>query len=130
MERERSKGVSIFAILLMTGAFMGTVYWLIISAPENEYSPGEMVFYFFEFLAIPTIAAIGIFKRKNWARLMCLGLAWLACIAIVILGLTFGISLSSGSDSAVGVKVLLLALAVCGPVIFFLTRPKVKEQFK
>ena len=130
MEKRRSIGVMIFGILLLLFAVfpIGVLIRALIN-PVYAVRPGAVAMYF-AMAVMLAILSLGILKFKNWARVVCICMAWIWGISVIAVGFTLGPDLSSEPTDFVILGVLFYALCVFGPVIFFLTRPKVKEQFK
>ncbi|MFC1590258.1 hypothetical protein ACFL42_02050 [Candidatus Omnitrophota bacterium] len=134
--KKRSIGVTIFGVLLVLAAVFIVINSTLtfLTLLEGEFYIEDIIAE--DFIVVPieiaalVILAVGIFKLKNWARIICLSLAWVGGLSFLFMGLSFGVALSSEPDNVVMSKVILSAAAILGPVIFFLTRPEVKDQFR
>jgi len=112
--KRRSIGVTLFSV------------WIVIqgiSALEIRYTIGIFAYVIFGFFLA---MAVGLIRLQNWARIAVLityGLmnVWLAVNAFA----TFG-----QPEWNKNFATLCAALVYLGVIYFFLTRPKVKEQFK
>ena len=129
-DNRRSIGVTVFGALLIISGLTGAVKLAIPFFVSREGSWSESIFYIAEFAVLPAVLGMGILKLKNWARIVSLWLFCLAGLSSIFLMLTFGAVLSDRSDPAMGVKIIISILAICGPIVFFLTRPEVVQQFK
>ena len=133
MEKKRSKG------LVLMGCFLVVLGICQVSNIPNALAwksgAGEMAYlyvwgiflYLLMFLGY-LLSGIFLFFYKNWARKLAIGLS----IAVLILGSLSLSSLSSlrGSFWSVDMCYRIMFLMISGFPILYLTRPKVKEQFK
>lgn len=142
MEKKRSKGVTIFAFSLLYFPITGIIRFVIIAAfsyrvREIFVKPSYLqVAYksppFQLFLALVFILLIwGIFKLKKWAYPLLL-----VASSIFIISLSYGlirlfkyISLGNPVDPLIIIEPAIILCYFVGLVYFF-TRPKIKEQFK
>jgi hypothetical protein len=135
MENERCKGIKILAvyILLCTvpALFASFIGGISGSYPKGATEGAVDIIMRILFISSPVLfitAGIGLLKLKNWARLMTMFLSpALSFIAIGIFALFLDVLISPKIASLIipyGVGVMAIG------IIVYLTRPKVKEQFK
>ena len=130
MQKKRSKGTTIFGILAIV---LGAIFFF-LNCKDTCYLLSEkgisitlVTFFLFceavNFFQI--IYGIGILNLKEWARKMAL----VVCITILmvypLLFLIFNVTLVNKDLPKV-----ILALGFPIAIVYYLTRPKVKEQFK
>ena len=148
MEKKRSVGVTIFAILyLLFGIpFLLIILTLLISffrmflpnqPPNPAGSPGSifpLVLINVVFPVVPLCLAIlisgGLFKLSNEIRLQLLICNKIALLLLLI-GVIYTLMLPISNNYKILVIVILLVLlGFMFASIYFFTRPKVEEQFK
>lgn len=139
MEKKRAFGIKIFAVILTIISVLYTCIWL--------FNWQDLVVYT-DFigrcssislllgLLISVIGGVGLFFLKKWSRTLSLiGAVFLfACLLYIMFGLINDYLIEG---NFVGVRMYILySLIYAGGsytspfVLFYLTRPKVKEQFK
>lgn len=119
MEKKWIIGVNLFVILLLI-TIVGVPLILGIIDGENALTyPPTLIS---TLLAI--FFSIGLFKRKNWLRIIFLWIIWIVSISLII----GGAGLAGNAVNTI--TFVLTMLLIAGVITFFLTRPKVKEQFK
>ncbi|MCU0652321.1 MAG: hypothetical protein MUC39_05205 [Candidatus Omnitrophica bacterium] len=135
MERKSLIGVtlcgifSIFMSIFSIYAFFKMLrgYKLII---EMNFMPNWMVYYGIAILPIVAvllmISGIGILKNKSWGRKILLYISIYNLLAKIIL-LCLGITQKTPAGKPLG---LAISFGVYLLIIYYFTRPKVKEQFK
>ncbi|MBF0571929.1 MAG: hypothetical protein HQL12_08690 [Candidatus Omnitrophica bacterium] len=86
---------------------------------------GDLVNFSVSILSI--ILAIGVFKLKNWARLVWMG----GSIVLLLWGWICALANLNPLDvQELGMVIYYYPNFICLPILVFFTRPKVKEQFK
>ena len=141
MEKKRSKGVTVFAwisVLGVVGAIhsfltldkiMASPIWqATYSTLPNSYcyvAQSRNIIYAIAYL----IAAKGLFKLLKWARMYMIIFAIVAAIYNII-SLFLYSSYFFAQRPLMMYFVIAMILLWSGIVIYFFTRPKVKEQFK
>lgn len=125
MEKKRSIGVTVFGIslLLIAGIYI-TVVIVDFLQPMTHYENSRYDRLNIALLllwALLIISSIGILKLKNWARIISLLITWIVCTPIVLC------SPMAGKDAYMYFIPGLLIIVL---ITFFLTHPKVKEQFR
>lgn len=126
--RKRSIGVTIFAILFLCGPlwilfqFVNDVrHWGLIKSLPVYLLP-------FVFSIVFITLATGLFKLKKWSRSACLrgSIVFLAWSWLCAFTPWNPLNLIGLAELSYFISPLYISI----PVIFFFTRPKVKEQFK
>ncbi len=125
MNNKRSIGVTVFGIslLLIAGIYI-TIVIVDFLQPLTDYGDSRYDRLNIALLllwALLIISSIGILKLKNWARVISLLITWIVCTPIVLC------SPMAGKDAYM---FFILGLVIIVPITFFLTHPKVKEQFR
>ena len=64
--------INLSAVLLIVA---GAVHWLIIFGVMHEHTPLLVAVYFHSLAVFDPLAAVGLFKRRNWGRLLAIALA-------------------------------------------------------
>lgn len=113
MEKKRLVGMSVLGILILLPAIM---YSLIITKS----------FWYTIIVIFSITLSYGIFKVKNWARIICI---WLALI-VWLYFLYLDISIRYIKTLFIILGQAIIYFVPAGILIFYLTHPKVKEQFK
>ena len=73
---EKHRGVQFLINLTAVSLIVaGAVHWLIIFGIMHERTPLLITVYFHSLAVIDPVSAVGLFKRRNWGRLMAMGLA-------------------------------------------------------
>lgn len=133
MEKKRSVGLTIIGALFIIGSILSVAMLFLAHSPVIL---SLTMIVFFGFALIGFYAGVGILMLKPSARIL--------AIALLIVKIPYGIIntfkdfniLISGSPIPIPLVLLPLFLGivlVAGiniGIIFYLTRPKVKEQFK
>jgi type III secretory pathway component EscS len=145
MEQKRSVGIIVTSITLFLFLFIA---WAIADVSILFITERRLSWTLFEFikrawygLIFYVILGFGIFKLNNKVRLITI--AWMTSIGIAgPLGLMVGIFMSRTNIQKIlserfGVSVITLPWLIivpisliCFSIVYFLTRPKVKEQFR
>jgi hypothetical protein len=145
MEQKRSVGIIVTSITLFLFLFIA---WAIADVSILFITERRLSWTLFEFikrawygLIFYVILGFGIFKLNNKVRLITI--AWMTSIGIAgPLGLMVGIFMSRANIQKIlserfGVSVITLPWLIivpisliCFSIVYFLTRPKVKEQFR
>ena len=147
MEKKRSAGVTVCGIMMISYSL-----WLFIAAGITPVS-----YFFYRFLPTPfkmalkisaglplitlwisliyLVPSIGILKLKNWARLFTVYftiLLLLPCIYVLAILTIFTIKGGLEGPAVIGYLPIFFVLPIMPFIIplIYLTRPKVKEQFK
>lgn len=143
IEKNRSKGVTLFGISLLYFPIMAIVkfakvYQYGLQNPQNKtllfkYAYPSPVFAVLLFVGF-IILAIGILKLKKIAYYILLGVASLGIFSILYKNATrFSYLFSSESHSThvwpVFIEIIVSLLYFIA-IVYFFTLPKVKEQFK
>ncbi len=129
MEKKRSIGVIILSIFLLLCVIPGLIAAFIGGiSHSNAESPAEIaldIIMRILFITSPVVflvTAIGLLELKNWARILTMIL-----FPVLIYITSFGVCILFDVPP-------ILILVICGIffvlIIYYLTRPKVKEQFK
>ncbi len=132
MEKKRSKGVTIFAILFLIWAVWELIYFI---SYQNK-TPFISSMFSIEIL-LSAITGIGALLLLEWTRKIIIIYA-LASIAIAILFYDSLLKLFGGRVTTTDIEVKTLAshMTVIARIlwrmfiIYFFARPKIKEQFK
>lgn len=130
MEQQKTEGIrNLGAFLLVCSTFGIFTGFLMAMSGGKPSLVDTFMRYFFIFTPISYfIGSLGLSRLKNWARL-------LTIINASILSLVFSIAIFSdfkGSSSEGVVFPLVFWLVITTPsclIIYYLTRPKIKEQF-
>jgi len=148
MEKKRSKGVTIFAWFYISGSFISIYSILILKSKLTSYQETHFILpdsYYYVvqghsiiFAIAGLIIGIGLLKLLKWARLLSIIIIIADFICSIIFYLLYTqpyiISYSIKTNRPVVIFYLLFVniinLLYTGMVIYFFTRPKVKEQFK
>ena len=135
MEKKRSAGVMIISIIMLMYSlwFVGD---MLIETPGILFSPSDLYnsqggWFMSPFVGlIYFISSLGIVKLKEWARKLAVYFSALISFLIVIL-IILVFNAAFQGECLPGVELLLIPM-FSPSVIFliYLTRPKVKEQFK
>jgi len=137
MEKKRSVGVTIFGIIviivsifeILSGFVGGTMICLVAGVKPHAIFIGVM--FLFTMIGIMyLIGGFGILSLKYWARNLILLVSFFKSI-LIILSLFLGIKVVIKEPAAALYfipQIIVLFLLIS--ILYFLTRPKVKEQFK
>ena len=105
------------------GAF-GLVYLLLSGSAEEVAPIGIPEYFIIGIILIGFVGlSVGLWKLRNWARRVAIGIYVVASISSVI---QLFLSVSSGSSDIVEAA---SGLVICGVVVWYLFRPHVKEAF-
>ena len=123
--RKRPRGETILAMLLMIASILSLSTLL----TYGVLGLARVVLYM--------VAAIGLLKLKNWARLLTIGIMWanFAFAIVTIIGMV-SVSMQYGFSPQLTMLVSYLALALVVALIFaviitwYLTKPNVESAFK
>jgi len=135
MEKKRSKGITILGICLLLCA-VPALFAALIGMVSQSYAKGvtEVVIDIIMrilFISSPLTfisAGVGMLNLKNWARIMVMFIFPIpSFIAISISGSFLNVIMP---PDIVSLMTLLGTAVMSLAIIFYLTRPKVKEQFK
>lgn len=145
MEKKRFVGIIIFGLLLFSigGLFF---YWFSFPfirslikerfnlAMFRQLGPSGSMGDLYEFLhvIIPIIlmvGAMGILFLKSWARKTILFI-FVPLVYIYSFAFAYMYEIGEGGGGIVFIIAFFSSLLITSPLIFFLTRPKVKEQFR
>lgn len=132
MEKKRSIGVTVFGFLIVIFAlFPVVILFRAFIEPLRKVSFGGAFMYIAMALAL-FFLALGIFRLKNWARVICLWLSYIWGLAVISIGFSLGtgLYLLSKPTEFVVLGILFYALIIFVPIIFFLHHPNIKKQFK
>ena len=127
MKKKRSIGITILGFSLL----LPVISILLQFLPRVLlYCQFRRINFTADFLVILTsvpfiVASIGILKLKNWARIFCI--YWVALIGLYFCYLCLSVGYLSLRSILEALVVSVIPAIV---IIFYLTRPKVKEQFK
>jgi len=129
MEKKRSKGVTILAVFFMLGGSFGVI-GLFGAKTINPIATIIILVW----LATAFSVGIGLLLLKQAARLAAMILITIQAIAGITRDVNDTIVMAQNmplmSAIIIGAAGVVLSLGIAFAVIFFLTRPKVKEQFK
>jgi len=118
MEKKRSAGLIIVGTLI---TLLGvTNLFVLISA--NIPLPGRLTSICFNIYL--TICGVGILLLANWARVSVIIIAGLSALFASVSIIPFF------KMPSLGLPAFAATVLVCLVVLYFLTRPKVREQFK
>ncbi|MBM3250484.1 MAG: hypothetical protein FJZ09_06590 [Candidatus Omnitrophica bacterium] len=134
MENRRSKGITIFAWIIIVLSVINLISRLdyIFKGTLKDYTAGIGDYFYLIISILAIIAAIFLLKLKEWARIATLIVAALVIINIILVSLStiFKNFLVSLPASLIMLVITLIPLAFEGGVIYYFTRPVIKEQFK
>jgi len=124
MEKKRPILLTLLSILIFLGGF----FCIFLSMVQFPDSIDGGVFYLL--LGVLNIGiGKGLLALKKWARLAEIGqLAFL--LSVIVWAAAAAVWETRGSGEKSGVEIAVVYAAVLGSVIFYLTRPSVKEWFK
>jgi hypothetical protein len=125
---QRSAGVTLFAIYMMLGIVKGA---LVCHSFYNSLSIGMRIFTVIS-MPVSIILGFNIFKLKEWARK---GFVFYCAITVLISPLLFTKYIlkeklkGASPIFSISITYFIISALVFLPV-FFITRPKIKAQFK
>ena len=117
--RQRPAGVTLIAVLMLIGAVLSFLTIIILPLYSNNFDWGLLLddpifrltmFYTIIMIPISIILAIGLLMGKNWARLIVIIFEFISVIASLIV-------------------INLIGLLFPLIIIYYLTRPRVKDYF-
>lgn len=127
MEKERSVGIIIVGWLYIIGAVGNFIMVLLFTFSNAPAEKSLSIFHKVGIKPYDPLIWIGLvflgralLKLQNWARITSIVLNSLACLAVPI---SFLIKKSLTFGQWVGIVIAIF-------ILFYLTRPEVKEQFK
>ena len=125
MENSRSKGVTIFAYLIIIGSFIGLF-------SQNKINPIASIYFYYIVFPLSIIAAIFLLRLKDWARkaviIISISVA-VETIATASYCLNKVVSLYGPEKKLAFIIAVFLSLIFNFAVIYFFTRPSVQKQF-
>jgi len=133
MAEQKAKGIKILGSFLLVCSILGIPMGIIMATSSRGKSPLNIfveVFMRLFFLFFPLsylISSFGLLRLKNRGRLLTIINASVVSVVTLCL-LLFCWDENKGSISSI-VIALFIIVPSCS-IIYFLTRPKVKEQFK
>lgn len=137
MEKKRSVGVTLLAIcfilvgvISIPGAYLS--YWIMgLEDVETGYVTFRMTLAFLNII-LSFCCGIGILILREWARKLTLFYVFFGFISyLTSMPAQIKILKSFGAHSIMYLlPFLILVLAIYVAILFFFTRPKVKDQFK
>lgn len=115
-------GINIFAILLL--AVFGVLPFILVIIESGSISrlftePPSLIS-----ILLSIFFALGFLKRKNWVRIIFLWVFWITAISAAV----GGCGLAGDIFGALSIMIIPPAIALM--ITFFLTHPKIREQFK
>jgi len=122
MEKKRSFGI----IFLGNTILIGGVFSLILSLIQFPVNISIALFWLFLGI-ISLVVGRGLLDLKEWARiaeviLQCIGILYIVAVSISMIA-------KHGVDNLKSFFPLFVIVAIFTLVIYYLTRPKVKERF-
>ncbi len=131
MKDRISLGITLIGILSILFGLIAIIQIYDSFLLEGGFNSGFLLSVVFILLLIGIFLplGIGILKKKNWARKTIIIYSFLTASWMTLLYGPFGQKAFSRPPKNSGLSILIIWL-VCFIVIFFVTRPKVKEQFK
>ena len=132
MEKKRSVGITIVGILFILNSLLSVGFIFSLTASMNSVSAIVSI----GWALILFLTGIGILQLRSIARMTAIALIVIQAInatARTIIDLNFMIQeLSSpkAATMAIGSLTLILGIGICIVIVYYLTRPKVKAQFK
>ena len=134
MEKKRSVGVTVIGILFILQALFS--FGILLTRPSLAKDLPSLV-YVISYSMVLAITGVGIFLLKRWALILSLALITAKTIQLIWMSILDIGTVSKSPEFAynippVGVLIALIIIFIFvgGGVIYYLTRPKVKEQFK
>ena len=136
---KRSKSVTVLAWLLIVGSVSNTLTSLVsfvFKLPADNVNPALSNYFYYAASPFSILVGIFLLKLKNWARVAAIMLSILVAIETVlttpyVMKQLIALNLYG---SFVTRAVLLIAtgcsLAFNVAILYFFTRPRIKEQFK
>ena len=128
MEKKRSKGITIIASIYRALSIFITLiiigFLFLYKIPSDPFKQTSLVFGFIMLITFYAVGT-GLLKLEKWALNLSIIVSYI-CVIVYFYG--FRKELSSPDAAGLIITFLLLAFFVAS--IFYLTRPKVKEQFK
>jgi len=126
MDKKKSAGVLAYGIFFIICGIVCLISYfnLILSTYCSDYLFVSIIM--LPLIAMSFLLGVGLLKLKNWARILCM---WTASAVGLFLMFAVAFGLGGVNFGSLGVGLVLIFVAT-GPIIFFFTRPKVKEQFK
>jgi len=123
MENKGSAGIVVLAVVILFFAVLYLILRLFINAVNYNFQ-GVLTYIIFPTSYI--ISAIGLLMLKNWGRLLAIITASMA-----LLTLLFGIVFTFIIKHPIGFSYpILLGFLFPLIIIYYLTRPTIKERFK
>ena len=123
MEKKKPIGVTVFGIILLLSS-VPFLFALLLTGPRAGV-------FFIPLIAIPLICIItgvGLLKLKNWARMMTIFISPILSFIFFTVPSEF---LHDKLPPAIAWSIVILEAGVISiGIIYYLTRPKVKEMFK
>jgi hypothetical protein len=138
MEKNKSLGVKLFAVFfIVSGIIFGglslflSLVWISFST-DHTYNWRCPFIYFFLLAIMVVISNIAMLFLKEWGRKTYLFCVWFLTLDLAIFT---GFSINEGVHDPARVHagialIFLVSLIISLYSTFYLTRPKVKEQFK
>lgn len=132
MEKKRSVGITIIAWFSIIGFILSLPialnFNLLIGLYRNIYFAYFMILYTIIFNSLYVIAAVNLLKLKDWARRLMI-LWHIIGFPIRIIN-EFFMKKQLNNNSAMTVFFVSVTSVLVLIIIYYLTRPKVKEQFR
>lgn len=133
MEKKRSLGITIFAYLIIAVSLLSFATIITTAIGRHNQFPNIRLFeddHFMVPFCIMMVSfvgfgfvGIGLLMLKRWARTLCL-------ILISLLGALYIASFAFNHLGLLSVGIISIVAAIIAFPFLYLTRPKVKEQFK
>lgn len=130
MQKKRPKGVTIFGILFLIGALFSAFYTL---KYFSIFTKWWLIYTSILYILLVFAAGVGLLMLKGWARKLSLGFAIFFIIRQTYNGVR-DLSYVYNQEPSVfvissGILILILCLSVNCLLFWYLSRPKIKEQF-
>ena len=131
MEKKKSLGVTVLGLFLILLSALSLIVLTLF--PPMSKNPPLLTFYVIWAVGV-FIAGIGIIRLKEWARKLALTFFTIKTIQLVASSIK-DINILIKKSSSFGVIIVGIVLSVVFVIvligiIIYLTRPKVKEQFR
>jgi uncharacterized membrane protein YhaH (DUF805 family) len=127
MEKKRSKGVTIFAWLIIIGSILS----ILSKGLASEINPQISTYFYYFVSPISIIIGIYLLRLKDWARTGIIAVSIMVGIETLATS-PYCLNRMESTYPGTGIDYIIAILISLGfncGVIYFFTRPKVKAQF-
>ncbi len=128
MEKKRSQGVTIFAWLVIIGSILN----LVLNSAASDVNTQISVYFYYLVSPISIIIGIYLLKLKDWARIGIIAVSIMVGVETIVTT-PYCLNKLQSTYPRTGLPFIMAVLISLGfncGLIYYFTRPTVKEQFK